>query len=66
MKPADPLVAFELAIGEAIGRYVPTLFCVVDLETSNGLMLAAEEHMMLNRLLLVPGVEHSMLNMCLH
>ena len=44
-------------------------FCVVDLETSNGLMLAARELMMLNRLFIVPGVEHAMwnigVNLCL-
>ena len=38
-----------------VSMFLP-LFCVVDLETSNGLMSAAEEHMMLNRLLVVPGV----------
>ena len=38
------------------------LFRVVDLETSNGLMPAAAELMMLNILLIVPGVEHTMLN----
>ena len=40
--------------------FVP-LFCV-DLDTSNGLMPPAEELMMLNRLLIVPGEEHAMLN----
>ena len=47
----------------------PPLFRGVDLETSNGLMPAAEELMMLNRLLIVPGVEHAMrnigINLCL-
>ena len=38
------------------------LFCVVDLETGNGLMAAAGEIMMVNRLLIVPDVEHAMLN----
>ena len=37
-------------------------FCVVDLETSNGLMPVSGELMMLNRLFIVPGVEHAMLN----
>ena len=37
------------------------LFSVIDLETSNGLMPAARELIMLNRLLVVPGVEHAML-----
>ena len=60
---ADPSVAFDRAIGEVIGigMFLP-LFCVADLETSNGLMLAAREFMMLNRLLFGPGVEYSMLN----
>ena len=44
-----------------VGMFLP-LFCVVDLETSNGLMLAAGDLMMLNRLLIVPGIEHEMLN----
>ena len=51
-----------------VGVFLP-LFCVVDLETSNGLMPAAGELMMLNRLLIVPGVEHAMqnigVNLCL-
>ena len=44
-----------------VGIFLP-LFCVVDLETSNGLMPAAGELMMLNRQFIVPGVEHAMLN----
>ena len=44
-----------------VGMFL-SLFCVVDMETSNGLMIAAGELMMLNRLLIVPGVEHAMLN----
>ena len=51
-----------------VGMFLP-LFCVVDLETSNGLMPAAGELMMLNRVLIVPGVEHAMrnigVNLCL-
>ena len=51
-----------------VGMFLP-LFCVVYLETSNGLMLAAVELMMLNSLLIVPGVEHAMrnigVNLCL-
>ena len=35
------------------------LFCVVDLETSNGLKPAARELIMLSRLLIIPGVEHA-------
>ena len=44
-----------------VGMFL-SLFCAVDLETSNGLMPATGGLMMLNRLLIVPGVEHSMLN----
>ena len=60
LKLPDPLVAFDRAIGEVIGRIVPTLFCVVDLDTSNGLKPAARELVMINRLLIVPGKEHAM------
>ena len=45
------------------------MFCVVDLETSNGLMPASGELMLLNRMLIMPGVEHAMrnigVNLCL-
>ena len=63
LKSADSLVAFDRAIGEVIGigMFLP-LFCVVDLETSNGLMPAAGELMKTNRLLIVPGVAHAMRN----
>ena len=62
LKSADPLVAFDRAIGEVlVGMFLP-LFFVLDLKTSNGLMPAASEFMMLNRLLIVPGVEHAMRN----
>ena len=44
-----------------VGMFLP-LFCVVDLETSNGLMPAAGELMMLNRLLINPGVQHAIRN----
>ena len=56
-----PLHAFNRAIVEVISRLVPTtvLFCVVDLETINGLTPAAGELIMLNRLLIMPGVEHA-------
>ena len=51
-----------------VGMFLP-LFYVVNLQTSNRLMPAAEELMMLNRLLIVPGVEQAMLdigvNLCL-
>ena len=62
MKSDDPLVAFDRAIGEVIGIMFLPVFCVIDLETCNGLMPAAGELMMLNRLLIVPGAEHAMLN----
>ena len=59
LKSADPLVrAIELLVRSLLGMFLP-LFCVVNLETSNGLM---PEFMILNRLLIVPGVEHTMLN----
>ena len=55
-------------------RNIPTkgmfllMFLVVDLETSNGLMPAAGEFMMINRLLTVTGVLHAKLiirvNLC--
>ena len=41
-----------------VGLFLP-LFCIVDLETNNGLMSAAGELLMLNRLLIVPRVEHA-------
>ena len=53
-------------IGEVILIYYIKMslphFYVVDLEMSNGLMPAARKLMMLNRLLIVPGEEHAMLN----
>ena len=68
MKSADPLDTFDLAIGEVIGRHVPTTFFAVVLETSNGLMPAAGELMKLSTLLIVPGVKHTMqiirVNLC--
>ena len=42
-----------------VGMFLP-LFCIVDVKTSNGLMPAARELISLNRLLIVPGVEHAM------
>ena len=41
-----------------VGLFLP-LFCVVDMETSKALMPAARMLMMPNRLLIVPGVEHT-------
>ena len=60
LKSANPLDAFDRAIGEVIGRLVPIpLFCIVVLEKSNGLMPAPGKLMMLSRLLIMPGVEHA-------
>ena len=36
---------------------LPPPFCIVDLKTSNGLIPAAGELIMLSRLLMVPGLE---------
>ena len=51
-----------------VGMFLP-LFCVVDLERSNGLIPVAGELMMQNRLHIVPGEEHAMqnigVNLCL-
>ena len=63
LKPADPLIAFDRAIVNSMGRYVPTtVLCIVDLETSNRLMPAAGELIIQNRRLIMSGVEHAMLN----
>ena len=48
----------ELLVRSLVGLFLP-LFCVVDLETSKVLMPAPRELMVLNRLLIVPGVEHA-------
>ena len=57
-----------LMVRSLVGMFL-SLFSVVDLKTSNGLMHAAGELMMLNRLLIVPGIEHAMVyigvNLCL-
>ena len=47
----------ELFVRSFVGLFLP-LFCVIDLETSNGLMPAAGELMMQSRLLIMPGVDH--------
>ena len=60
LKSADPLVGFYRTIG-VVGRYVLITVLQEDLEMSNDLMSAAEELMMLNRLLIVPGVVRAML-----
>ena len=69
MKSVDSLVAFDRDIGEVIGRYVPTTVLRSRSGDINGLMPAAGKLMMLNRLLIVPGVEHAMwnigVNLCL-
>ena len=44
-----------------VSLFLP-LFCIVDLKTSNGLMPAVGKLMMLSRLLIVPGVEHTVQN----
>ena len=46
-----------------VGMFL-SLFCVVDLETSNGLMSDTGELLMLNRLLIVPGVKHACAKHC--
>ena len=48
-----------------VGIFLP-LFCVVDLETSSGLMPAAGELTMINRLLIVLGVDQAMLNIAVN
>ena len=47
----------ELLVRSLVGLSLP-LFCVVDLETSNGLMPAAGELMMLSRVFIMPGWCH--------
>ena len=59
LKSADPLGAFDRAIGEVIDKLFLPLFCIVDLEASNGLIPAARELMMLRRLLIVPCVKQA-------
>ena len=48
-----------------VGMFL-SLFCVVDLETSIGLVPAVGKLMMLSRLLIVPGIEHSILNISIN
>ena len=48
----------ELLVRSLVG-FFPQLFCVIDLEPSNGLMSAAGELMMLSRLLIMSGLEHA-------
>ena len=59
LKSADPLDAFDRAIGDVIDMFFLTTVSVVDLETSNGLMPDAGELIMLSRSLIMPGVEHA-------
>ena len=47
----------ELLVRSLVGMFLP-LFCVVDLETSNGLMPADGSLMMLSRMFIMPGEEH--------
>ena len=58
----------ELLVRSLVGMFLP-LFCVVYLESSNDLMPAARELIMLSRLLIVRGVEQAMpiigVNWCL-
>ena len=49
--------SIELLVRSSVGMFL-SLFCVVDLETSNGSMPAAGELMILSRLLII-GVEHT-------
>ena len=51
---------YNWAIGEVIDSMFPPLFCIVDMEMSNGLMKAAGEHMMLSRWLIMPGTERNL------
>ena len=53
------LRSIDLLVRSLVGMFLPQ-FCIVDQDTSNGLMPAPGELMMLNRLLIVPGVEHAM------
>ena len=48
----------ELSVRSLVRLFLP-LSSIVDLETSNGLMPAAGELMMLCRLLIVPGAEQA-------
>ena len=56
---ADPLDEFDRDMARSLVGWFLPLFCIVDLETINGLRPAAGELMMLSRLLIVPGVEHA-------
>ena len=53
---ADPLVAFDRAIVRSFVGMFLRLYCVVDLATSNGFMLATIDLIVINRLFIVPGV----------
>ena len=65
MKSADPLVAFD----RAIGGYVPTTVFRSKSGDKQWFDASCRELLMLNRLLIVPGVEHAMqkieVNLCL-
>ena len=51
------LLAIELLVRSLVGMFLQ-LSCIVQMETSNGLMPAGRELLMLS----MPGVEHAMLN----
>ena len=62
LKSADPLVAFDRAIGEVIGRYIPTTVLRSRSGDKQWSDASCREHMVLNRLLIMPGVEHAIRN----
>ena len=58
----------KLLVRSLVGLFLQR-FCVVNLETRDGLIPAAGHHTMLSKLLIVPGAEHSVqsivVNLCL-
>ena len=68
LKSADPSDAFHRAIGEVIDRLAPTTVSRSRSRDKQWLDPAAEELMMLSRLLFVSGVEHAVqiigVNLC--
>ena len=59
VKLADPSDAFKRAIGEAIGRLVPTTVLRRRSGEKQWFDTRTRELMMQSRLLIVPGVEHA-------
>ena len=57
LKLADPIGAFDWAIGEVIGRLVPTT--VLHCGSGDQKWFAAGKHMMISRLHIVPGAEYA-------